>query len=288
MMNIKFFFADVDEYTGQITKKTILDCIIKNKLKKVKAVVTSYIGGHVNNYEQIIDLKKKFKFFLIEDSCHAFGSKYKIKNKNYKIGCAKHSDISTFSFHPLKTITTGEGGLITTNKKKIFHKIKNLRSHGFIKQQNYWKYNLASNGLNYRMSEINAALGHSQLNKINKILKKRYDIAKRYCLGLKRIKNIRLPSLERNSSWHLFILIINFSDLKMSKNDLIKRLNKLNIFPQIHYTPTTHFQKFKKFSKQRLINSENYFNNSLSIPIFFDLSTKDQDIIINNLKILCR
>lgn len=288
MMNIKFFFADVDEYTGQLTKETILDCITKNKLKKVKAIVTSYIGGHTFNYEQILNLKKKYKFLLIEDSCHAFGTKYKIKNKNYKIGCAKHSDISTFSFHPLKTITTAEGGLVTTNKRNIYKKIKNLRSHGFIKQKNYWEYDLSYNGLNYRMSEINAALGCSQINKIKKILNKRYEIAKRYHIGLKKIKSIKLPLLDKNSSWHLFILIIDFANIKISKKNLIKKLNKLNIFPQIHYTPTIFFEKFKKHKGQKLSNAENYFNNSLSIPIYYDLSTKVQNIIINNIKLLCK
>jgi len=284
LLNKKFFFADVDKETGQITEQTILNCIKENKIKKIKAVVTSYLGGHVYDYNLILKLKKKYNFILIEDSCHAFGSKYKIKNKYFNVGCSKHSDISTFSFHPLKTITTGEGGLVTTNKKNIYQKIKKLRSHGFIKQKNYWSYNLEFNGLNYRMSEINAALGCSQLKKINIILKKRFEIAKRYNENFKNLKKVKVPPLQKNSAWHLYILRIDFSKIKFTKNEFIRKLNLLNIYPQIHYTPTNYFTNFKSFKKESFKFSKHYHANSLSIPIYYKLSIKEQNLIIYNLK----
>ena len=113
----QIFLADVDKSTGQMTPDDIEDCCKKFKLKNVKALVVMYNGGYPQNADKFFKLKKKYGFKIIEDACHALGAEYVFKKKIYKIGSCKHSDISTFSFHPLKTITTGEGGLITSNKK---------------------------------------------------------------------------------------------------------------------------------------------------------------------------
>lgn len=121
LLGCKIYFADVHEKTGQMTPETLKKCIKDNKLKKIKVVLTMYMAGHPYNVLEFYKLKNKYKFTLIEDACHAFGSQYKI-NSSHKIGSCKHSDISTFSFHPLKTITTGEGGCLTTNNYKIFLK----------------------------------------------------------------------------------------------------------------------------------------------------------------------
>ena len=283
LMNRKFFFADVDKYTGQISKESLLKCIDKNKIKKIKAVVITHLGGNIYNYKDILILKKKYKFLLIEDACHAFGSEYKLNKKYYKIGCSKHADISTFSFHPLKTITTGEGGLITTNKMNIYKKIKILRSHGFNYKKKYWLYDLKFNGLNYRMSDINAALGLSQLKKINFFLKKRYLVAKNYHYSLKNIKYVRVPDLQKYSSWHLYIIQIDFKKIGISRDFLIKKLNIHNIFPQVHYMPAVKFKKIYNFNESQFQNAMYYYKNCLSLPIYFDYSKKDQEIVIKNL-----
>ena len=283
LMHIKYYFADVDSQTGQISKETFLKCVKENKIKKVKALVTSYMGGHVNNFDDIIKLKKKFNFLLIEDACHAFGSKYTLKKKEYQVGCSIHSDISTFSFHPLKTITSGEGGLITTKDKKIFNKIKILRSHGFNSKKKYWNYDLEISGLNYRMSDINAALASSQLNKISMFLKKRYEVAKTYHQNFKNLKNILLPELQNHFSWHLYIVRINFKKISITRENLIKKLNKLNIFPQVHYIPAFMFKKFKHIKKEKFPNAYHYYKNCLSLPIYFDYSKKNQKIVMKNL-----
>ena len=112
---------------------------------------------------------------MIEDACHAFGSKYKYKNRNFKIGCAKHADISTFSFHPIKSITTAEGGALTTNNKRIYEKASLLKSHGMKKSKvwKHWDYDIVENGYNFRLSDLNCALGISQIDKINFFLKKK-------------------------------------------------------------------------------------------------------------------
>jgi dTDP-4-amino-4,6-dideoxygalactose transaminase len=112
LMNAKIFLADVDSLTGQMTPETLLGCIRKNKLKKIKAIVTMYLGGYPENVIEFYNIKKRFNCYLIEDACHAFGAKYEYNKKYFNIGSCKHSDIAVFSFHPVKTITTGEGGAI--------------------------------------------------------------------------------------------------------------------------------------------------------------------------------
>ena len=120
LLGANVFIADVDKHTGQMRPIDVLNCIKKNNLKKIKAIVTMYMGGSPDHVVEFYNLKKKINFKIIEDACHALGSKYKHKNKIYKIGSCKHSDISVFSMHPVKTITSGEGGLITTNTKEIY------------------------------------------------------------------------------------------------------------------------------------------------------------------------
>lgn len=112
-----------------MTPETLLKCIKNNKLKRIKAIVTMYLGGYPENVIEFYNIKKKYKCFLIEDACHAFGAKYKFKNKKLYIGSCEHSDITTFSLHPVKTLTAGEGGIITTNNKIIANKVLLLRSH---------------------------------------------------------------------------------------------------------------------------------------------------------------
>ena len=170
-MNAKIFLADVDPLTGQMTPRTLLECIKNNKLKKIKAIVTMYLGGYPENIVEFYKIKKKFNCYLIEDACHAMGAKYAYKKKYLYVGSCYHSDISTFSLHPVKTITAGEGGVITTNNKDIFDKIISLRSHGINKNKVFhWKYDVSRPGFNYRLSDINCALALSQLKQIDKKL----------------------------------------------------------------------------------------------------------------------
>ena len=287
LMKLKFYFADIEYSTGQISPNTISECIKKNKIKKIAAIVVMFMGGYPRNIKYFHNLKKKYKCYLIEDSCHAFGSKYKIDKIFFHIGSCKHSDISTFSFHPLKTITTGEGGAITTNKKKLYNRISKFRSHGFIKKKNYWNYDLNFSGYNFRLSDINCALGISQFTKIEKFLKQRKNIFQNYFKKLNNYKNIITlisPEIGTFPSYHLMILQINFKKLKIDKETLLKKLINLKIYCQYHYIPTYRFKNFNFFKQEKLKNSEAYFKNSISIPIYFGLKIVEQNFIINEIK----
>ena len=198
LMNKKIFYADVDRFTGQMTPETVKECIKKNKLTKIKVILTMYLGGSPDNVLGFYKLKKIYKCYIIEDACHALGASYADKKKINFIGSCAHSDICTFSFHPLKSITSGEGGLITTNNKTLSKKIKLLRSHGIIKK-NHWDFNVKAPGLNYRLSDINCALAYSQFLKLNLFIRKRSQIAKNYNTYFKKFPNIFfIRKIERN------------------------------------------------------------------------------------------
>lgn len=282
LMELKVYFADVDQFTGQMTPLSLLNCIKKNKIKKINAVVTMYLGGFPENIIEFYKIKKKFKFFLIEDACHAFGSQYYFNKKKYYIGSGKHADISVFSFHPVKTITTGEGGAVTTNNSKFAKKISELRSHGIIRKKEYWKYDIKQLGYNYRLSDINAALGISQLKKIKKFIAQRKKIYFFYKKKLKKYFKFPDYNLQNISSYHLCIISINFSKINKNKNNLFKFLNKKKIYPQYHYIPIPKFSIYQKKS-EIFQNSDFYYNNSVSIPIYFNLNKLKQTHIVKNL-----
>ena len=284
LMKAKIYLADVDEITGQMTTQTLLKCIQTNNLKKIKAIVTMYLGGNVYKNIDFFKLKKKYNFFIIEDACHAFGSKYRYKKSIFNIGSCKHADISTFSFHPIKSITTGEGGLMTTNSRIFFNKAKLFREHGIIRGKNHWDYKIEGPGLNYRLSDLNCALGISQLNKIKYFLKKRENIKKKYISSLSHLKEKKLikflPELSENySSNHLFIININFKKIKKTKKNFFDYMLRNKIYCQYHYIPIYKFKNFKNL-KFNMFKSEKYFTNSVSLPIFFNLDNKKQDKVI--------
>ena len=283
----KIYLADVDLETGQMTPKSLLECIKINKLKKIKIILTMYMGGFPENLIEFHKIKKKFNCLLIEDACHAFGSEYKFNKKLIKVGACKHSDISTFSLHPLKPITTAEGGIITTNNELIAKKIKKLRSHGIIRNNKFhWKYDIFQSGYNYRLSDINSALGLSQLKKIKKFLKYRKKVYEYYKAELYKYKNIiNFPKydLKNKPSYHLVLINIDFRKLRSNKDLFLKYLYSKNIICQFHYIPIYKFALYKN-KKIKLKSSEQYYNSTLSIPIFHKFDRKKQNKVIKNIK----
>ena len=284
LFNAKIYLADVDPKKGIITPKNILDVINNNKLKKIKAVVTMHMGGNVENVEEFLKLKKVYKFYLIEDSCHAFGSKYIYKKKIYNVGCSKHVDLTTFSFHPIKSITTGEGGAVTTNIKSFYKKMMLFRSHGINRSKSkHWTYDVVSPGLNFRISDINCALGVSQLKKIDLFIKKRERIASLYEKEFKKFNiYIDFPKVNKvQTSWHLYIVNFKFKNF-IEKNNFFKYLKRNNITAQFHYIPIYRFSIGRKYKK--LTGCENYFKSAVSIPIYVDLKKTQQMHIIKTIK----
>ena len=289
MLGAKIFLADVDPLTGQMTPKSLTECIQKNKIKKIKAIVTMYLGGYPENIVEFYNIKKKYKCFLIEDACHAFGAKYKFKNFFYYVGSCKHSDLAVFSFHPVKTITSGEGGVVTANNKILANRILLLRSHGIERKNNkHWEYNIKEFGFNYRLSDINCALGLSQLGKIKKFINYRHQIYKNYNKFLSKNWQIILPEYNQNneSSFHLFLISLK-KNKKLLKEKLFIFLKKNKILAQYHYIPIYRLSIFekKKINYKEFPNSEHYFRNNLSLPLFYNLSLKNQIYISKKINI---
>jgi len=290
-LGARVILADVDPDTGQMTPETLINTIKKNKIKRIKAIVTMYLGGYPENVYEFYKIKKKFKSYLIEDACHALGAKYEFNKKNISVGSCKHSDICTFSMHPVKTITSGEGGIITTNKIGLYKRILLLRSHGIVKK-NHWSYEVKSEGYNYRLSDINCALAISQLIKITKFINFRKKIfnfynknlVDNYFINPSKFKNIKF------SSFHLFIIKINFDMLKENKDFLIDYMLKKKIILQFHYKPIFLFKDvFKqKFNINDFKGSMKYYSSFVSLPIFFKLSERQLLNIVKNVKTFIR
>ena len=283
ILGAKVFLADVDKYTGQMTPQDVIDCCRKFNLKTIKAVIVMYHSGTPLNAEKFKNLKKKYNCTIIEDACHALGAEYKFRNKFYKIGSCKHSDICTFSLHPLKTITTGEGGIVTTNNQKIAKRVKSLVSLGINRKKKHWEYDVDNYGLNLRMNDFQSALGISQLKKINVFLKKRESLFEKYIFRLREIDSINLPYSNKNykSANHLFIINIKGFN-KSKKEKLIKYMLKNKIILQYHYIPIYKFKVFKdKFMSK---NAEIFFKTSVSLPIFYNMSLKNLKKVTDHLK----
>ena len=283
-LGANIYLADIDPISGQMTPQNVLECIKKNKIKKVKLIITMYLGGEPRNILNFYKLKKKLKCYLLEDACHALGSEYLFKNKKIKIGSCLHSDICTFSFHPLKSITSGEGGMITTNDKKFFKKMLLARSHGIERSKSHWSYNINDSGYNYRLSELNCSLALSQLKKLNKFIKKREVITKFYNkLFLRLKKNITyiLPAKYEKSSNHLYKIKLKKKSI-FFKNKLIKFMLKNNVIFQVHYIPIYRFNIGRNFrSLKNFPGAEDYFSTVISIPIHYRLNKKIQIRIYN-------
>jgi len=283
-LNAKIFLADIDKETGQMLPSNVIDVCKKYKIKKIKAVVTMYNSGYPYDAEKFKKLKDIYNCFIIEDACHAFGASYKIENKNIKVGSCLHSDISTFSLHPLKTITTGEGGIVTTNSKKIAEKVKKIRSLGIEKNLNkHWEYDVKYVGFNFRLNDFQCALGLSQLDKISKFISQRKKIFLNYQKLLSKIKEINLPIhlTKYTSSHHLFIINLKKSNIKL-KEKFIKFMLKNKILLQYHYIPVYRFKVFR--GKYINKNSEIYYKSAISLPIYYGLKYNEQVYITKKIK----
>ncbi len=282
--NAKVDFVDINEETSNL-------CInkLKRKLELSKKknclpdiLIPVHFAGQPTDQKEIFSLSKKYGFKIIEDASHSLGSKH----LGEKVGSCKWSDLSVFSFHPVKPITTAEGGIITTNDKKIYKKLIELRNLGIsrdykkLKIKSKWYYELKSLGFNYRMNEIQASLGLSQLKSIKKFNKFRNKIAKSYFKNL-RETSLLLPKIEKKNycSFHLFV--VKFRK-KMKYDDVYKTLLRKKIGVNLHYLPVHLHPIFKKkgFRKGDFPISEKHAQTALSIPMFYNMKNNEINRVI--------
>lgn len=288
----KIDFVDIDDSSWNISLEKLKTKLKKAKIKKrlPKAIIIVHLAGLAVDPIELKKLSKKYKFYIIEDASHSIGGKYYDK----KVGCCKWSDLCVFSFHPVKIITTGEGGAITTNSKKLYEKMLLFKNNGITKDEKKfqksnlgpWYYEQQSVGYNFRMSDIQASLGINQLKRINLMIKKRNKIAKIYKMKLKSLP-IKFQKIEKSffSTFHLFIIRLKENNSRLHKKLFIYlRKNKVNV--NLHYLPV-HLQPFYRklgFKKGDFPNSERYSENAVSLPVYPDLNLSKQIRVINLIK----
>ena len=260
--------------------------LVRDKKKKIKAAVITDFGGQPAQWEKFYALKKKYKIILINDNCHAMGSSIKL-DKGY---ATKYADFATLSFHPVKAITTGEGGAILTNNKKMNEKAALLREHGIVRKNGrHWDYKVFNLGYNFRLPDLNCALGISQLRKLKKFVERRKKISAIYDNLFSDKEKFIIPKKIKDTvnSYHLYPILINLKKIKKTKEKIIKEFLKNKIKLQVHYIPINTQPFYKKkygLNKNNYKNSIIFFKSCVSLPIYYDLNDRQ----INYIKKICK
>lgn len=293
----KVLFADINSSSINIDTGNLMSAA--NEAENVKAIVPVHFAGMPCDMPVIKDIADKVDAHVIEDAAHALGAKYP---DGQMVGCCSHSLMTIFSFHPVKAIAAGEGGVITTNDENIFHRLLRLRSHGINKdtdplhypQQDenglpaQWYYEMQELGYNFRITDIQCALAISQLNKLNRFIERRKELVEAYDFAFKDsqiCKPIQLTG-RNTSAHHLYVLRIDFDALGKSRQQLIKELREKNIGTQVHYIPVPMQPVYKQmgFSLDDYPDAKEYYQQALSIPLYYSLTDDEQSYVIDSLK----
>jgi len=292
------FVADANAILACNAKPVIVDInkenfflsisnIKKNITKKTKAIIPVHIYGQVCNIEEILDVAKDNNLKVIEDCAHAVGTFHKSKHVGTlgNTGC--------FSFYPTKNITTAEGGMVITNSEKIAEKVRQLRNHGMTKslKSRYsseypWIFDIKQSGYNYRLDEIRAALGITQLKRIKKINELRKKASSYYNKNLQNIPGIILPDMvnDKTHSYHLYTIRVT-KPYKLSRNQLFKKLKDNGIRTTVYWMPIHKYTAYRKFVKiSNTLNTTKIYDEILALPLFPNISKKHQDAVIKVIK----
>ncbi|AIJ35236.1 aminotransferase DegT [Porphyromonas gingivalis] len=255
-----------------------------NKLitSSTKVIVPVHFAGRPCEMDKILEIAKQHNLYVIEDASHALGASYKGK----KIGSI--GDMTTFSFHPVKHITTGEGGMITTNDENIYHNLLKIRNHGIVKShvptnKGEWYYEQQLLGYNYRLTDIQCALGISQLKKLDRWIKKRRELANYYNERLQLIEELEVPTMNKEHAWHLYI--IKVKDPR-HREKLFTFLRGKSIGVNVHYIPI-HMQPYYQsigYKKNTLPVAESVYEHIITLPLHPSMTLSEADYIINSIE----
>lgn len=278
-------FIDIDpkSYNIDINK-------IKEKItNKTKAIIPVDFAGQSVDMDLILKIAEEYNLIVIEDAAHALGSEY----KNEKVGSKAH--MTEFSFHPVKPITTGEGGVVVTNSKELYEKMILFRSHGITRNselmtenQGPWYYEQIDLGYNYRLTDIQSALGLSQIKKLDDFILKRREIVNKYNEAFKELKEIGTPFENEysKSGYHIYVLLLNLDKLKCGRKEIFEALQAENIGVNVHYLPVYLHPYYKKlgYKKGQCPVAEDIYNRMITIPLFPSMSDKDVKDVIKAVK----
>ena len=290
----KVAFADIDPTTVNMSPASLKLALERNP--NTKAVIPVHFAGLPCDMPSIKKLADAAGAVVIEDAAHAFGASYP---DGRRVGCCAHSLMTIFSFHPVKSIATGEGGMIMTNSKDVYRRLIRLRSHGInkfddtllIESQAYtqgvknpWYYEMQEFGFHYRISDIQCALGISQMKKIDTFISRRRSLVKRYDEAFAGLNLIRFAQMAGRdfSSHHIYPVRINFAVAGITRSTLMNELHRRGIISQVHYIPVTMQPFYQRlgFTSKNYPESNAYYDEALSLPLYVDLTYEQQDTII--------
>lgn len=282
------FFADIDAETYLLDIKKVRELLEKHPKGYFQGIIPVDFAGNAVNLEEYRKLADEFGCWIIEDACHAPGG-YFTDSKGTKQFCgnSNFADLAIFSFHPVKHIACGEGGMVTTNDEKLYNKLIKLRTHGITKDPSLmhkndggWYYEMQDLGYNYRITDFQAALGTSQLKKADEGLGRRRDIARIYFDTFKNNKNIKGQSgVVNGHAYHLYIIEVE------KRKELYDYLKSKNIFCQVHYIPVHTLPYYENLGWKQgdFANAEKYYKGCLSLPMFPTLTQEEQNFVIENI-----
>jgi UDP-4-amino-4,6-dideoxy-N-acetyl-beta-L-altrosamine transaminase len=296
-------FADVDPATGLMDAGHVAAAIRRCPTGRATAVLPVHYAGQCADPQGIADIANAHGIRVIDDAAHAIGTTYSDKGECIPVGSCRHADMTVFSFHPVKTITMGEGGAVTTNDARLADRLRQMRNHGMIRDDkqftnhelafdrsglvNPWYYEMKEPGFNFRANDIQCALGISQIAKLDRFVSRRRTLVSRYDGWLENLSPMirplaRVPGCR--AGWHLYGVRIDFAGLSVERADLMRRLKARGIGTQVHYIPV-HFQPYyrERYGKVNLPGAEEFYRETLSLPLFPAMREADVDRVVEGL-----
>ncbi len=273
------YFADIDPVTHNIDPDNIERLLDANK--KIKVIMPVHYAGLPSSMPRIGEIAKRYGLTVVEDACHALGAEeLTAEGESVKVGACTHSDMTVFSFHPVKSITTGEGGAVTTNDPRLHARLKSFRNHGMHKpgaELRRWFYEIEELGFNYRLTDLQSALWVSQLKRLDSFIERRAVIAAFYNKAFSGHRYLTLPPEVDGlkSSYHLYPLEIDFKAAGLTRVEWFSRMEKFSIVPQVHYIPVHLFKYYRErfgYSEGDFPVAESFYSREASLPIFPSLT----------------
>jgi len=299
-------FADVDPDSGLMGVEELCAALTRAEVEgySPRAVFPVHLAGQCGDMEEIASFAEERNLAIVEDAAHALGTTYESSDgETVLIGSCRHSSMSTFSFHPVKTIAMGEGGVVATNDDGLNQKIRRFRNHGLVREPgqfsqedlaydengdtNPWYYEMLEVGFNYRVSDIHCALAVSQLGKLDLYVEKRRRLAHSYDKKLSTLAPLVRPLGQVPGcipGWHLYIVLIDFQNAGISRSHLMRALRERGIGTQVHYIPV-HMQPYyrKRYGDLVLPGADRYYEGALSLPLFYGMCEEDVDRVVSDL-----
>lgn len=286
-------FVDIDPrtYNMAVPKLAAKLEAAKRTGKLPKVVIPVHFAGQSCEMERIAQLALEYGFTIIEDASHAIGSKY----RNRSVGSCEYAAMTVFSFHPVKIITSGEGGMILTNQKDLYQKLIRLRSHGITRDPELmegepdgpWYYQQLDLGYNYRITDLQAALGYSQLGRIDEFIRRRRYLAERYNQLLDDLPVVTpWEHPDCKSAFHLYVIRLKLDRIKKTHRQVFEELRQAGIMVNLHYIPVhtqPYYQKMG-FKRGDFPEAERYYQEAISLPLYFGLSDAEQDYVVDKLR----